>query len=51
MSYKIKEELKLHIDTALDNASSCKKLLTLSNLVEFGLVSEEEKIAVTFLLG
>lgn len=49
MSYKIKDELKLHVETALDNANPCKELLTLRNLVEFGLVPKEEKMSNSIL--
>lgn len=51
VSYTIKEDLKLHVNIALNNARQCKELLTLSNLVEFGLVSEEEKMISSILAG
>lgn len=37
------------MDTILDKVSSCKELLTLSNLVEFGLVYEEKKMSRSIL--
>lgn len=49
MSYTIKENLKLHGDTNLDNASLCKELQMHSNLVEFSLESEEENMSSNIL--
>lgn len=37
------------VNTVLGHASSCKELLTYSNLVEFGLAFEEEKMSSSIL--